>query len=100
MIVGVVRLDLRLYDCHSLKQKRSVVNRLLQRLRTKFPISVAEVGSLDLLKRALLGATLVAGEEKLVQSVFSALEKELEYAADVEIINQDVEILHYGEKLD
>lgn len=97
MVVGVLRLDVRLYDCHSLKEKRSRVNRLLNRLRGKFPISIAEVGSLDLLQRTVLGCALVAGDDKLIQSVYAKLEKEFEYAAEFDIIDQALELLPYGD---
>ncbi len=98
MVVGVIRIDVRLFDIHSLKQKRSQVSRLLNRLRSRFPLSVAEVGHLDLLQRSILGATMVAGKEAIVQSVFKNLEDELYSSGIVEIIDLDIEILHYGEE--
>ena len=97
MVVGVIRIDVRLFDINSLKQKRSQVSRLLNRLRSRFPLSVAEVGHLDLLQRSILGATMVAGKEAIVQSVFKNLEDELYSSGIVEIIDLDIEILHYGE---
>ncbi|MEA3362496.1 MAG: DUF503 domain-containing protein [Thermodesulfobacteriota bacterium] len=99
MIVGVIRVDLRLFDIHSLKQKRSQIGRLLNRLRSKFPLSVAEVGHLDLLQRAVFAASMVAGNESIVQSVFKNLEDELYSSGLVEIIELDVEYLHYGEEI-
>jgi len=64
MVVGVIRVDVRLFAIHSLKQKRSQVSRLLNRLRSRFPLSVAEVGHLDLLQRSILGATMVSGKRQ------------------------------------
>lgn len=99
MVVGVIRVDIRLFDSQSLKQKRSQVKRLLSRLRSRFPLSVAEVGHLDLLQRSILGATMVAGKESIIHSVFKNLEEELYSTGMVEIIDLDIEILHYGEKI-
>lgn len=99
MTVGVIRIDLRLFDVHSLKQKRSQVSRLLNRLRSKFPISIAEVGHLDLLQRSIVGASMTAGTETLIQSVFNKLEEELYSSGTVEIIELDIEYLHYGENI-
>ena len=96
MVVGVIRIGLRLFDVHSLKQKRSQVRRLLHRLRTKFPVSVAEVGCLDLLQRTVLGASMTAGNEAIIQSVFQNLEEELYSSGMTEIIDLDIEYLHYG----
>ncbi len=97
MVVGVIRIDLRLFDVHSLKQKRSQINRLLSRLRSKFPLSIAEVGFQDLLQRILVGASMTAGTEALIQSVFKSLEDEIYSSGTVEIIDLDIEYLHYGE---
>ena len=99
MIVGVIRIDLRLFDIHSLKQKRSQVSRILNRLRSNFPLSVAEVGHLDLLQRTVLGASMTAGTEAIIQSVFKNLEDDLYSSGLVEIIELDTEYLHYGEDI-
>ena len=99
MVVGVIRIDLRLFDIHSLKQKRSQVSRLLNRLRSRFPLSVAEVGHLDLLQRTVFGASMTAGTESIIQSVFKNLENDLYSAGSVEIIELDIEYLHYGETI-
>lgn len=99
MVVGVIRIDLRLFDNHSLKQKRSQVSRLLNRLRSRFPISVAEVGHLDLLQRTVIGVSMTAGTEAIVQSVFKNLENDLYASGLVEIIELDIEYLHYGDNI-
>jgi hypothetical protein len=99
MVVGVVRIDIRLFDVHSLKQKRSQVSRLLNRLRSKFPLSIAEVGMQDLHQRALLGGCVCSGSESLIQSVFRQIESDIESSGLVEIVHMDFEYLHYGEDL-
>ena len=99
MVVGVIRIDLRLFDIHSLKQKRSQISRLISRLRSKFPVSVAEVGHLDLLQRTVLGASMTAGTEAIIQSVFKNFENDLYSSGIVEIIELDIEYLHYGEDI-
>ncbi|MCF6265974.1 MAG: DUF503 domain-containing protein [Desulfuromusa sp.] len=99
MVVGVIRVDLRLFNIHSLKQKRSQISRLLNRLRSRFPLSIAEVGYLNLLQRTVFAASMVAGSESIIQSVFKNLEDELYSSGVVEIINLDSEYLHYGEEI-
>ncbi len=97
MIVGVVLLDLRLFEVHTLKQKRSLVSRLQNRIRSRFPVSVAEVGNLDLLQRTTLGLCMVSNEESLMQSIFRNLEEDLYHSGQVGIINLDIEYVSYGE---
>jgi len=98
MVVGVLRIDLRLFDIHSLKQKRSVIGRILQRMRSRFPVSAAEVGYLDLLQRTQLGISMTAGSEALIHSVFRKLEEDIYQSGQAETLDSEVEYLHYGEK--
>jgi uncharacterized protein YlxP (DUF503 family) len=61
MFVALLRLDLRLPDASSLKDKRSVVKGLAAALR-KLNCAVAEVDHQDLRQRATLAVATVAGE--------------------------------------
>ena len=58
--IGVLTLELRLENSHSLKDKRHVVKSLKDRLRHKFNVSVAEIDYQDLWQRALVAAVTVA----------------------------------------
>ena len=98
MIVGTARFDLRLHGAQSLKQKRSVIRRLLNQLRSSCPVSVAEVGHADLLQRAIVGACIVSTSEALIDSVFRQLETMIETSGSVEMIASETEHIHYGEK--
>src|SRR6056297_3562320 len=99
MIVGATRFDLRLHGVQSLKQKRSVIQRLLNQLRTSCPVSVAEVGHTDLLQRSFVGACIVSSSEALINSVFRQLETLIETSGSVEMIDSETELIHYGESL-
>ena len=99
MVVGVLRLDLRLFAVQSLKQKRSQVSRLLSRLRGKYPVSAAEVGCQDLLQRTLVGISMTAGKEALIDSVFRKVEEDIYQAGSMELIDSELEYLHYGEEI-
>ncbi len=58
MWVGVCRLELGLDDNFSLKGKRSVVKRTIQRMRNRFNLAMAEVDDADVHTRAVLGFAL------------------------------------------
>ncbi len=96
MVVGVIKVDLRLYEVQSLKQKRSQISRLLSRLRSHYPISIAEVEYQDLLQRSMLGASMTAGTEAQINSVFKRLEEDIYHSGAAELIDSNVEYLHYG----
>jgi len=96
MVVGVLRIDLQLFEVQTLKQKRSLVSRILNRIRSRFPVSAAEVGYLDLLQRTLLGVSMTAGRESLIQSVFKQLEEDLYQSGQAQLLDSDIEFIHYG----
>ncbi len=98
MVVGVIRLDLRLFAAQSLKQKRSLVSKLLQRMRSRYPVSAAEVGHQDLLQRTSLGASMTAGSESQIRSVFQKLEEDIYQSGLAEVVDSEVEYLQYGEE--
>jgi uncharacterized protein YlxP (DUF503 family) len=80
MVVGTLRLDLHLPASDSLKAKRSVLNRVKERVRTRFNASIAEVGHQDLWQRSTL-AVAVVGEaqgvlDKVLHDILSAVERE------------------------
>ena len=60
--IGVLTLEIRVENSHSLKDKRQVVKSLKDRLRHKFNVSVAEIDYQDLWQRALVAAVTVASD--------------------------------------
>ena len=62
MIVGVLTLELAIFEARSLKDKRRVIQSVKQRLRNTFNVSVAEVAFLDTPKRGRLAVAVVCGE--------------------------------------
>ena len=95
MVVGVLQLDLRLSGPQSLKEKRGVVQRILSRCRNRFPASCAEVDHLDLWQRTALGFAVVSNSEKVIAPILSRIEDEVLSSGDVDLINADVEYIHY-----
>jgi uncharacterized protein YlxP (DUF503 family) len=80
MFVALLRLDLRLPDAASLKDKRSVVKGVAASLR-KLNCAVAEVDHQDLRQRTTLAVATVAGEGFHARRVLVTAEREVERAA-------------------
>jgi uncharacterized protein YlxP (DUF503 family) len=91
MFVGVVRADLFIPHSHSLKERRSVVTSLRERLK-KLNASVAEVGETELWQRATLGLAFVSDSadylEGIVREARSLIESE--YRAQIIAWDWDV----------
>lgn len=67
VIVGTLRVVLSIPDACSLKDKRRVIRGLKDRLMHRFNLSVAEVGSLDAHRQAVLGMATVANDRRFVE---------------------------------
>ena len=86
-IVGLLTVELYVSDALTLKDKRSVVKGLLDRLGGRFNVAVAEVGALDRHRTAVLALTTVANDGKHVERVLEACRRFI--AAEPRAVLQD-----------
>jgi uncharacterized protein len=75
VVVGLMVWELQLPGCSSLKEKRSVVKSLKDRLHNQFNVSVAETRHQDVHQRAELAACVVSGDRAHANSVLSAADR-------------------------
>ena len=87
MFTGTVALDLLLGDVHSLKEKRSLVRPVVAELRRKFEVSAAEVGHLELYRRALVGVAVVSADGAHVREVLDACEQLVARRPELELLS-------------
>ena len=93
MIVGAAVVELHVHGSQSLKQKRGVVRSVVQRLRNRFNLAVAEIGGQDTWQRAVLGITTTGIDRTHVRGV---LTRALAFVEDLhlaEVTNSDIELL-------
>jgi uncharacterized protein len=89
--IGVLTLELRLDDSHSLKDKRQVVKSLKDRLRHKYNVSVAEIDYQDMWQRALLAAVTVSSARSHAESVLQNVEQEAATLVGRMLVSSNVE---------
>jgi len=87
MWIRWLELDVLLGDVHSLKEKRSVVRPIAAELQRRFAVSAAEVGDQELLRRAPIGAALVAADRAHVVEVLDAVERLVAGRPEVELLS-------------
>jgi uncharacterized protein YlxP (DUF503 family) len=85
MVVGTLRISLRLDGPRSLKEKRAVLSSIIPRLRQKFQASVAEVDDQDLWGNATIGVAAVSNSTVQVQAVLQAIEEEIASHPEIEV---------------
>jgi len=78
MVVVSQTWELSLPGCTSLKEKRSIVRSLRDRMRGKFNVSVSETGLQDVHTRAELTIALVASDGRLADSTLEKIDRFVE----------------------
>jgi len=71
MVVGVLTVDLLVVDSNSLKDKRQVIKSLLDVIRNRFNVSAAELGELDIWRRAVIGVACISNDKKTANTVLN-----------------------------
>jgi uncharacterized protein YlxP (DUF503 family) len=82
-------IDLHLPECRSLKAKRAVLRPVVEGLRSRFRVSVAEVGDQDLWQRARVGVAVVGGTESHVRDVMDEIERWIWARPGIEVLSLD-----------
>ena len=75
MVIGVRSFELHLAGAHSLKDKRSVIKSLKDRLHNEFNVSVAETARHDVWQSAELTVCVVSAERRHAESVLESVDR-------------------------
>jgi uncharacterized protein YlxP (DUF503 family) len=98
MLVGVLRVRIRVPESQSLKAKRQVVKSLVTRLQNRFHVSVAEVGDLDSWQIASIGVACVSNDERHANQVLSSIMEFIRRERlDAEVLDYETEFIDAGE---
>jgi len=91
MVVGLLRVELRVPNARSLKDRRSVVKSLKDQVRGRFNVAVAELRPMEKWQRATLGLSAVADERAAVEQVLRQVTGWLRMTHLIELILVDEE---------
>jgi len=93
MVVGVCQLDFRIPENHSLKGKRHILRKLIDRVKPRFNVSISEVGDHDLWQRAKIGICTVGNDRRHINSSLDKVIDFIEKMNLAELVNAEMEIL-------
>ncbi len=93
MLVGICTITLRLHATQSLKDKRSIIKSLIERMRKQLNVSVAEVDALDEWGRAVIALSAVSLSESIIRDLFKSAEHMAEKAPGAEVVDVKAEML-------
>lgn len=92
LYLGVLQFTLEIPYAESLKDKRSVIKALRDRLRRSFNVSITEFEDLDETTLATLGAVVAGSDQKHVNSTLDHLLNELRDWRDGNLVDEQIEI--------
>jgi uncharacterized protein YlxP (DUF503 family) len=91
--VGVLRITLRL-PSRTLKDKRTIIRPVIERMRARFNAAVAEVDGGDLPATAVLAAAVLSNDPRHADTQLQAIARAVqEWRLDAEVIDLETELL-------
>jgi uncharacterized protein len=93
MIVGLLAFECIIYDAHSLKDKRAVLQRIITRLKQKFNISIAEVDFQDTWQRTKIAVAVVSSARNPAEMELQNVLKFIDSFPEIERTITDIEWL-------
>ncbi|MFQ5795109.1 MAG: DUF503 domain-containing protein [Candidatus Bipolaricaulia bacterium] len=79
MKVGILTLELSLHSPRSLKEKRAILKPLIERIRSQYNVSVAELGYQDDWRRAQIGVAHISNDGGVSDRVLAKLVNRVEH---------------------
>lgn len=95
MIIGVLKIKLRLHGLTSLKEKRKIAHSLKQKLKNKYNIAIAEVENQDSIDFLTIGITTLSNELRQTESILSKVQNSLEAITSEEILDIKTDFFGY-----
>jgi uncharacterized protein YlxP (DUF503 family) len=97
MIIGLLRVHIHLSGIGSLKQKRSIVKSLVERLKNRFNVSAAEVDMLDSKSSGVIGVVHVSNDSVFASQYLETVVHFIQNDGRFYIIKIDRETFAYNE---
>jgi len=92
MIVGLLTVETHLPSAHSLKEKRRILRKVIDRIRHRHNVSIAEVGNNDIWQRASLAVCMVSNDSAFVDSALSRIVNEIERSLEGELLDYKIDL--------
>jgi uncharacterized protein YlxP (DUF503 family) len=89
MHAAAVSFDLHVPESRSLKAKRAAIRPIVDGLRHRFKVSVAEVDHHDRWQRATIGVALVSSSDGHLREVLESVERFVANAPSVELLDSE-----------
>lgn len=93
MIIGTCSLKLTIFESDSLKYKRHILKSIIDRLKNKFNISIAEIDLNDTWQSSIIGFACVTNNTVYANKIINKVIDFIDMDSRVEIVDYNIEIL-------
>jgi hypothetical protein len=93
MVIGYGTIQLRIPESGSLKNKRSVLNRILKRVQNEFNVSIAETDHLDNEKFAGIAFAFVGNDSRYINGKVDHLLRFIDHLHVADVLDSKTEIM-------
>jgi uncharacterized protein YlxP (DUF503 family) len=94
MVVGTLKIEFQLSENRSLKGKRKVVRSMVDKVRSRFNVAIAEVGSNDKWQKIELGLCAVGNDRRHIDSSLNHILSFLDSLYLAQIVKTEMEIFN------
>lgn len=96
MYTGVCKATLKIDGAFSLKDKRRTVKSILDKIKSRYNVSAAQIDTDDIWNRAVIGIACVSNDEVYTESLLQSVILYLESDPRIEVLNLITESIHTG----
>jgi len=93
MHIALLQVEIHIPDSHSLKNKRSVMKRLINLLRTRHNVAIAEIGSHDSWQTAHLGLVTINNKGDGLDAIVQRVIRDIGHFDGCELTDYHIEKL-------
>ena len=94
MVIGVCKIVLSIDSAFSLKEKRHIIKSMVERLKSRFNASVAEVDLNDTWKNAVIGISCVSNEAGHADSMMANIVNFVENDGRAMLVDYTTEVVY------
>jgi uncharacterized protein len=93
LVVGICSFTMYLHEGTSLKEKRMILKSLTQRIKSRYNVSIAEIGAQEKWQRSEIGISCVSNSRIHVEKTLQEVLRFAEADGRAEIMNIEKEII-------
>jgi uncharacterized protein YlxP (DUF503 family) len=97
MVAGLCEVELRLHHIHSLKDKRRILKKIVERTRARWPVSAAETDTMDSFDFGVVGFAFVSNDRRVVEAMLDKVVESIQALCLADIHEVEREIISWSD---